>query len=123
MSTMETFEDYWARVMPRHMENARREWEARAMGPIKGTVQSKTHEGLSLNIPSPVVVHGQTEAAVAGKIIDLLEASRLVGVHDAEDATEWRILCKRAQQRLSHGDYDFSIGAVVCLDICVERQA
>lgn len=41
MSTMETFEDYWARVMPRHMENARREWEARAMGPIKGTCKPK----------------------------------------------------------------------------------
>lgn len=119
---MESFEEYWARVMPRHMENARREWEARSLGPIKGTVQSQTHEGLTLNIPSSVVVHGLTEAAVAGKIIEVLEASGLVGVHDAEDATEWRILCKRAQQRLRHGDYDFSIGAVVCLDISIEQQ-
>ena len=47
----------------------------------------------------------------------------LVGVHDSQDATEWRILCKRAQQRLRQGDYDFSIGALVCLDIAIERQA
>ena len=120
---METFDDYWARVMPRHMENARREWESCAAGPIKGMVQFQTHEALTLNIPSTVVVHGLSEEAVAGKIIELLQASELVGVHDSQDATEWRILCKRAQQRLRKGDYDFSIGALVCLDIAIERQA
>ena len=81
---METFDDYWARVMPRHMENARREWESCAAGPINGTVQFQTHEALTLNIPSTVVVHGLSEEAVAGKIIELLQASELVGVHDSQ---------------------------------------
>lgn len=117
-ASVPSFENYWKAVQPRFIATARREWEALAGGPFRGTLKISLDEGCTLNIPLSVEVDGLSKEAVAHKLKAFLASSTLVS-SDAHDAAQWQVLQKKAQYRLSLGDYDFSEGAIVCVDIAI----
>lgn len=113
------FEDYWLAAQPRFLAMAKKEWEALADGPVKGTLIVGLHDGAGLNIGTTVEVNGLSEQAVANKLAALLESSYLTGTFDAQDASEWQLFHRSAQRRLRRGDHDFSMGAIVCVDVSI----
>lgn len=117
-----SFESYWLAHQARFMAMARTEWEALADGPIQGILQIGLDEGCTLSIPLHIVVNGLSQEAVANKLIALLESSTLTSSHHYE-VEEWREFQKTVQARLRQGDYDFADGAIMAVDICIERQA
>lgn len=103
------------------MAMARTEWEALADGPIQGVLQIGLDEGCSLSIPLHIAVNGLSHKAVADKLMALLEDSTLTS-SNAYEAEEWRVFQKTVQARLRQGDYDFADGAIMAVDICIEKQ-
>ena len=114
-----SFDAYWQNEHHRFLAMARREWEALADGPIKGTVHISLQEHCTLSIPLCVELNGVSEKAVSDKIKMLLESSTLTGSCSSYDVQEWNDMKKTVISRLDTGDYDFSEGAIVCVDVYI----
>lgn len=117
-----TFEAYWQMHMPRFQEAARKEWEALADGPFKGALELQLHDDWALSTPLRTEFNGLTEEAVANKIMALLESATLIGEYDEYDVAEWNSFQRKIVSRMRQGDYDFSEGAILAVDISIRCQ-